>query len=476
MVNLAIFVDLDRTLIRTDLLAETIVEAVLRRPVNLLLLLRALLSGRAALKSMAARLGDVPVEHLPYNEPLLEWLRGQKAQGRRIILATAAHRTLADRIARHLGLFDAVLASDASHNNKGEAKLAEIRRFQADAPFAYAGDSEADRPLWRAAQSGVFVDAPKAAIEEAKARGAVERVFTTQGSRLAEVVRALRLYQWAKNALLLVPLLAAHLYGSAEAVVAALLGVLAFGLCASAIYIVNDLSDLAADRKHPRKRKRPFAAGTLPIEAGVLLAPLLLLAAFAVAVPFLPGAFTLVLFAYLVATTLYTFVLKRIAVLDVLTLAGLYTLRIVAGAAAIGVAPSFWLLALSLFLFTSLAFAKRYTELASLATNDGRKLAGRGYSGVDAETTFTIGTVAGLVSVLVMALFINSPDVSRHYATPEFLWGLCPALLYWVARIWTLARRGELHDDPVVFALRDRASIATGGVCALFLAVARIGI
>lgn len=476
MANHPIFVDLDHTLIRTDLLVEAMVEAVRRDPLNLVRLILALFGGRAKLKAVAAELGPLPVEHLPYNEPLLEWLRAEKARGRKIILATAAHHSQADRIARHLELFDAVLASHDGHNNKGDAKLSEIRRFQSDEPFAYAGDSDADRPLWRAAQSGIFVDAPKAAIEEARARGAVEQVFTTRQNTPKEILRAMRVHQWAKNALLFVPLLTAHLYGSLSAVVATLLGVLAFGFCASAIYIINDLSDLSADRQHPRKRRRPFAAGSLPIEIGLVLAPGLLVLAFAIAIPLLPLAFTGVLFGYLVTTTLYTFVLKRIAVLDVLTLAGLYTVRIVAGAAAVAVAPSFWLLALSLFLFTSLAFAKRYTELVTLADADGSKLAGRGYSAVDIETTFTIGTVAGLISVLVMALFINSPDVSQHYATPEFLWALCPALLYWVARVWTLARRGEMHDDPVVFALRDRPSIATGAVCALFLAAARFGI
>ena len=402
---LPLFVDLDGTLVRSNLLAESIVSIAKNDPLKLLLLPARLMRGRAALKSFAGRYGPVSVADLPYNEPLLNYLSEQKRAGRRLYLATAANRAIADRVAGHLGLFERVIASEDTVNAKGSEKLARILALQSGAPFAYAGDSAADRPLWDAASRCIFVDAPASAVASAEALGKVEKIFNTGGSVWRSVWKALRPHQWAKNALLFVPLLTAHLYTSAASVAAATLGFVIFSLCASAIYLINDLLDLQDDRTHPRKKFRPFASGALPIAAGLALSPVLLVVGFSLAWLYLPAAFTVTLAVYCATSLLYSLWLKKMSTIDVFTLAGLYTIRVIAGSAAVAAPPTFWLLAFSMFLFLSLAFVKRYVELAQSLERGLERLAGRGYAAVDLETTFTLGAVAGGLAVLVVRWF-----------------------------------------------------------------------
>jgi 4-hydroxybenzoate polyprenyltransferase len=284
---------------------------------------------------------------------------------------------------------------------------------------------------------------------------------------VAALVRAVRLHQWSKNLLVFVPLLAAHRLHEGEALARVGLAFLSFGLVASALYVVNDLVDLESDRAHPRKRLRPFASGALPARAGVVLAPVLLAAGAGVGST-LPPAFRATLAGYFVATLLYSLALKRVEVLDVLVLAGLYTLRIYAGSFAAGAPVSQWLASFSLFFFLSLALAKRATELGRTA---GR-LPGRAYVADDLVVMSVMGVVSGYLSVLVLALYVNSPDVTRLYARPAWLWGLCVLVLYWVSRVWLRAWRGSLHEDPVVFAIRDPVSWAVALAAA---AVIRLG-
>ncbi len=471
---LPLFVDLDGTLVRSNLLVESIVSIAKHDPLMLVLLPVRLLGGRAALKSFASRHGPVSVADLPYNEPLLEYLSEQKRAGRTLYLATAANRAIAERVAGHLGLFAQVIASEETINTKGSAKLSRILALQSGAPFAYAGDSAADRPLWDAASKCIFVDAPASDVASAKARGKVEKIFTSGGGTWRSAWKALRPHQWIKNALLFVPLLTAHLYTSAASVAAATLGFVIFSLCASAIYLINDMLDLQDDRTHPRKKSRPFASGALPITAGLALSPALLIAGFSLAWLYLPAAFTLTLAVYCSTSLLYSLWLKRVSTIDVFTLAGLYTIRVIAGSAAVSAPPTFWLLAFSMFLFLSLAFVKRYVELAQSLQRGLERLAGRGYAAVDLETTFTLGAVAGGLAVLVMALYLNSPEVRAQYPTPEFLWIMCPAILYWINRVWMGARRGKINEDPVLFAVKDRVSLATGAICLATIAAARL--
>ncbi len=288
---------------------------------------------------------------------------------------------------------------------------------------------------------------------------------------LSALLRLLRPHQWSKNVLLLVPLLAAHGAGGPRALTSTLLALVAFCLCASSVYIVNDIVDLEADRAHPRKRRRPLASGAVAVPAACALAPVLLGGAAVVSL-FLPLKFQLVLGSYWLITMAYSLRLKGIVLVDAICLAALYTLRVIAGAGAAGVALSFWLLIFSIFLFLSLAFVKRYAELDGLRRSSQLKAAGRGYHVEDLSVLQSFGTAAGYLSVLVLALYINSPDIESLYHRPKVIWLLCVLLLYWISRVWMKAQRGSMHDDPVVFALKDRVSLAIGLLGAITVAAA----
>lgn len=479
-----LFIDLDGTLIRTDLLLESLLLLVKQQRRCLFWLPFWLLGGKARLKREVAARVKLDVTTLPYREELVTFLQGERRAGRRLILATAADEGVAAQVAAHIGLFDQVIASDGVVNTSGAAKLRALQQACPDRAFVYAGDARVDLKVWRGATAAVVIGEKLAA--EVERVTPLERVFAS-GWRPGRVLSAMRLHQWVKNLLIVVPLFLAHEL-SAPLVLAAALAFLSFGLCASAVYLLNDMLDLEADRRHPRKRLRPFASGDLPLKVGFALTPLLLLGSVLVALA-LPPAFLGVLAGYFVVTTAYSLLFKRLAMLDVIVLALLYTVRIVAGAVAMGLELTPWLLAFSLFFFLNLAFVKRFAELHALrssaeadtranagadagintgAGNAEKTIAGRGYGVEDVEGLANLGAASGYVSVLVVALYINSPAVSELYRAPALLWLLCPLLLYWISRVWLLARRGQMHDDPVVFALRDRTSYIIG---ALALAV-----
>jgi 4-hydroxybenzoate polyprenyltransferase len=250
-----------------------------------------------------------------------------------------------------------------------------------------------------------------------------------------------------------------------------LLAVAAFCLCASSVYVTNDLLDLASDRAHHHKSQRPFASGDLSLLAGLIMAPALLGAAALIAA-MLPERFILVFATYFVLTLAYSLFLKGRVVVDALILAGLYTLRVIAGAGAVTVALSFWLLLFSVFLFLSLAFVKRFAELDALRRRERLNAAGRGYTVEDLPILQSLGTAAGYLSVLVLALYINSPDIQSLYQRPKVIWMLCVLMIYWISRVWMMAQRGQMHDDPVVFALKDRISIGVALLGALTVLVA----
>ncbi len=449
-------VDLDGTLVRGDLLAESFFSVVKRNPAAALLACVALLGGRARLKRALAARADVDIAALPYDDEVLALIAEHKAAGARVVLATATDERLANAVAAHLGVFDEVWASNGVDNLKGARKRAVIEERAAGKPYAYAGDAEADVEIFRGAPAAIAV-APAARIARWKRRGlSFARELVRDGPSLPALVAALRPHQWAKNLLLFVPLFLAHgTHGAAWT--RTLMAFVAFCLVASAAYVGNDLMDLAADRRHPKKRHRPFAAGRLPLQAGLVLVPTLLVAGAATAVA-LPVPFAVALAVYAVLTVAYSWRLKQLLIIDVVVLAGLYTLRLVAGALAADVAMSFWLSAFSLFIFSSLALAKRHTELVMWAGEKKEKAAGRGYLVEDRAQIGSLGAAAGFVAVLVLALYVNSDDVRRLYARPAVLWGVLPLLLYWINRVWVLTARGVLHDDPIVFALRDRAS------------------
>jgi 4-hydroxybenzoate polyprenyltransferase/phosphoserine phosphatase len=461
--RLPLCVDLDGTLIYSDLLFESAILMLKRNPLYLLRMLVWLLRGKAVLKAEIAARVTLNAGSLPYNTKLVEWLQLERQSGRSLWLCTATHAGLAQGVADQLGIFDGVIASDGQSNLAGAAKADRlVQRFGAGG-FDYCGNELRDVAVWRHANGAIVVGAGAAVERAAAGVTSVLGTFPSRVSRLRAALRALRPHQWAKNALIVVPLLAAHGGRNMTSLVSVLLAVVAFCACASSVYILNDLLDLEADRAHPRKRKRPFASGDLSIAAGLAMFPLLLAVGVAIAL-FLPGKFQLVFAGYYALTCAYSFGLKGRAIVDAIALAGLYTIRVIAGAAAANVPLSFWLLLFSGFLFLSLAFVKRYAELDALRRRQMLRAAGRGYHVEDLAVLQSLGTAAGYLSVLVLALYINSPEVTALYARPKLIWLLCVLVLYWVSRVWMKAQRGEMHDDPVVFALKDRPSLAVGAL------------
>ncbi|MCP3871009.1 MAG: UbiA family prenyltransferase [Gammaproteobacteria bacterium] len=465
-------VDLDGTLLRTDMLIESVFGLLRQTPLNLFLLVFWLFGGKAHFKQQIAERVEVDMTLLPFNGPLLEFLHEQKAQGRHLILATASNIKYASQVADHLELFDRVMASDAETNLSGRTKCRQLVDAYGNKGFDYVANAGIDLKIWAHARRAILVDTSPGVRRKAGNMTEVERVFDDRNSGLALYLKAIRLHQWLKNLLILVPLGMAHQILQPQLLLQATLAFFAFGLCASSVYLLNDLLDLPADRQHRTKRYRPLAAGTLPIMHGLLMIPTLLILAFAITLC-LPIEFLGVMLLYYGVTLAYSLYLKQSPLTDVLTLAGLYTLRIMAGAAAVSTAPSHWILAFSMFLFFSLALLKRYSELLGLVKEQPwGNAATRGYRTVDLEGLAQSGIASGYLSVLVLALYINSDQVRALYTHPEFIWLLCPLLLYWIGRVWFLARRNEMHEDPVIFATQDKRSLLIASIGILILWVA----
>jgi len=468
-----LYIDIDGTLLRTDLLYEAAWEYVKFAPWRAIRLLAVLLfHGRAALKSYLARKVRIDPAKLPYERALIEYLTIQREIGRPIVLITASHWRYARQIARHVGLASASHGSSNRLNLKGAAKLVKIQHLSAGRPFVYAGDAPADRTIWNASQKAIFVNAPRGDVDKAKRSGHAELVIDSRPSAWRSFARGMRVHQWAKNALLLVPLLTSHSYTDGHRVALALLAFLTFGLCASGHYFLNDLLDLASDRVHATKHRRPLASGDLALPYGIAGAIILPAIAFAVSIAALPLPFTIAMVGYFALTNLYSFYLKRVSTADVVTLALLYTVRVVAGAAAISVVLSSWLLAFSVFMFVSLAYLKRYIEVSALVR--GSKAAGRGYSQDDAETMFVLGIANSTAATVVFAFYISSNEVKSLYHEPDLLWMLCLLMLYWSNRIWIGTKRGKINEDPVVFAVKDKVSRLVGLAAVAVVIAARI--
>lgn len=467
-------VDLDGTLIKTDVLWESMVLLLKERPLYLLVLPFWLLRGRAHMKQRIASLTDLNPATLPYHQPFLEYLRTEKRKGRRIILATAADRRLAEGVSRHLGLFSEVVASDGQTNMRGKNKGHALSERFGKKQFDYAGNSTVDLPVWEMSRNAIVVNANDRLAEKARERTEVSHVFNQPGSFLRALARSMRPHQWVKNLIIFVPLLTSHKFNESKRVGDALLAFIAFSLCASGVYMLNDLLDLDSDRHHATKKMRPFASGELPLPVGLVMAPLLLGLSVGIAL-FLSWKFVAVLAGYFLITTSYSWRLKQVALLDVFFLAGLYTIRLIAGHEASVIEYSFWLLAFSMFIFLSLALVKRFTELKLLRLQNKPNSRGRGYAADDLELVAMLGIASGFMSVLVMALYVNSPEVHELYKHQKLLLMVCPLLLYWISRVWLLAHRGRMHEDPIVFALKDGVSYLVGALtlCVLWLATGR---
>jgi 4-hydroxybenzoate polyprenyltransferase len=466
-------VDLDGTLIKTDLLWESLLLLLKQQPLLGLRVPFWLLKGRAYLKGEIARRVTVDVAALPYNEAVVEYLRKERQKGRELVLATASHVDLAGQVGAHLGLFGRVLATDQI-NLKGSAKLKALQERFGTRGYDYIGNSGADLPVWSHANQAFVVSNSLSLVRQAEKVSSVEHVFKSEGSLLRAFVKAMRVHQWAKNILLFVPLIASHQILSGQGLLAALIAFVSFSLCASGVYIVNDCLDLEADRHHPTKKRRPFASGDLSIPTGLVLSVGCLAASFALAV-LLPLAYFFVLALYFVLTSSYSLYLKRFVLVDVIVLAQLYTVRVYAGGAATGIVPSHWLLTFSLFMFLSLALMKRFTEIKFKLVKQDEDIGirGRGYRTTDAEHIASIGSSSGLIGVLVLALYISGKEVLELYSRPEVLWVVCPVMLYWITRAWMLTYRNNMDDDPVVFAMRDSKSYIVAALIGLILILAK---
>lgn len=457
----ALCVDLDGTLVKNDTLVDALLVMVRSHSHALVQVPGWMARGKATLKREVTERVQLDVTHLPYNKPLLAYLEQQRGLGRELYLATGADARLADRVAQHLGIFTGVLASDGHINLTGHNKLASFEQHFGDKGYDYVGNARPDVPLLMHART------PMVANPDGALRSAIRRrqfvpaqQFLDQAPPLKAVQRAFRLHQWAKNLLIFVPLLLGHVLRTST-VTRACVAFLCFSLCASATYIVNDLLDIEADRRHPRKRRRPFAAGDLQASTGVLLSGGLLVVAFFGAA-MLSGWFVGWLCLYLLMTLSYSLYFKRLVLVDVVLLSGLYTLRLLAGAAATAVPISAWLAAFSVFLFLSLAIVKRFAELQNLRAAGQTPSNGRGYLISDGEQMRSFGTAAGFAAVLVFFLYISGRDVTALYAHPQRMWLITPLLILWIMRVWLLASRGELDEDPVIFAVTDRMSLLIG--------------
>lgn len=453
----ALAVDLDETLVKTDLLVESILALVRRKPWCIFSLLVWRLKGKAYLKQQVARRVSLDVTVLPYRKELLDYLRTQRGQGRTLVLATAGDIQIAEHVAIYLNLFDRVLASDGTTNLLGESKRNRLVAEFGEKGFDYAGNDRRDLKVWASARKAIVVNPARLMIPGIARVAQVDRVFEDHRSRWGALFEALRLQQWLKNLLVFVPLLAAHRIGEVNLLWKLILAFPVFGCFASSGYLINDLLDLTADRHHPAKRSRPFASGNLPIAYGLRTIPALIVLGCLLG-NLVSRLFLEVALIYLALSLTYSFYVKKIAVLDVIFLAGLYTVRIIAGSAATAVWPSHWLLAFSTFLFFSLALVKRYGELVIMRRIEGDRARARGYEFGDAELLAAMGISAGYLAVLVLALYINSSTARVLYGEHEVMWFLCPLLLYWISHMWLIAHRGRMPDDPLVFTIHDRTS------------------
>jgi len=468
--------DLDGTLLKTDVFVESLLRLLTKEPWRLPQVALWLTRGIGFCKGRVAELTLDSWTTWPVREDVEGTIEADRRSGRPIVLATAAHERVAHSVAERLGPFDAILATTDAVNLKGREKSAAIVAWLESTGckgFSYAGDSSADLAVWRVADEIVMVR-PTADLERsARSFGRPVTIIGGRSGGFRAAVRAMRPHQWAKNLLLFVPALLAHKVDAAT-LARVFAAFVSFSACASAIYVVNDLADLQSDRDHPKKRGRPFARGDLTIATGAKMFVTLACVSVAIAWAWLPGMFLVALAGYAAANLCYSTWVKRKPIVDVMMLAGMYAARIEAGGIAAGASLSHWLLAFSIFFFTSLAFVKRCTELRRLEAEGRGSAGGRGYLVSDLPLLESLGTASGYVSILVLALYMNSAEMRSLYGDSRLLWFVCLLVMYWLTRIWLLARRGAIDEDPVLYAVRDPASLLIGGACVVLVAVATL--
>lgn len=452
--DLPLYVDLDGSLIRSDSLVESIFQLIVKKPLTAFLLPFWLFLGKAKFKEKISFFVGLDPSHLPFNKSLLDYLKQQREQGRKLVLATAANEKIAQSIVDHLEIFDGFIASDHQNNLSGIKKLEKIQELDKD--FAYVGNGSVDLAIWEKAKEGIVVNAPDGVLEKAKEICNIVEVFDDRKNLIELIIKQMRMHQWSKNILVFLPLmLTPHLY-SLPTLGKAFLAFFGFSFMASSVYVLNDLMDLDADRLHPTKKNRPIASGHLSLIIALVLYAILLFSS--IILSFLVSwKYLVMVFGYCVLTTFYSIRLKKIVMIDITVLAFLYTWRIFCGGIATDIKLSFWLLSFSLFFFTSLAFAKRSAELYFSASHD-RAVSRRDYSEEDLPIVNMLGVAFGICSIVVFSLYLNSSHSMNLYKNIEYLWGGSLLLTFWLGRVWILTARGEMDQDPVAFAVKDGIS------------------
>lgn len=472
--HLPLILDLDGTLLRTDTLVEAIVERLFSAPLQLFAALFSLLGGRAALKARLAEISRLDVEALPVREDLLAYAREQRDAGRPVYLVTAADQSFADAVAARFGVFTRAIGSDGKRNLKSKHKQAFLRETLPEG-YVYAGDSSADLAVWKDADGIILAGASSSVKASAEKLGKpIEARFDNDKGSFKVWRKALRLHQWSKNLLVFAPLILAGLFTDTNAIIAAIIAFFGLSLAASGTYLLNDLADLSSDRRHRTKHSRPFASGRAGLGLGLVLAPALILAGLVLAIVGGSWAGGLTVLAYLAVTLAYSFGLKRLALVDVILLATLFTLRLGLGAAVINADLSVWLFSFSMFFFFSLSMAKRHVEIAAGAP--GETIRGRGYNTDDAPFSLALGVASAMAAIMILCLYIiEGAFPTGMYRAPELLLAMPVLIAGWTMRIWLLAHRGVLDDDPVSFAVRDKVSIVMGGILVVIFAAAHFG-
>lgn len=453
-------IDLDGTLIKTDLLVESALGLLKENIFNIFLMFSWLCVSKSFLKSKLAERVVIDEATLPYSQEVIKLINDSKNKGRKIVLATASHEIYAHKIATFLGLFDKVFASCEIKNLSSKSKRDKLIAEFGYKCFDYVGNSTDDLVVWESARFSYIVNPEFGVVKKANKIGNVKSVYLSQNNKIKIWIKALRLHQWVKNLLIFIPLLAAHQVDNIQLLFQGVVAFILFGVCASSVYLLNDILDVADDRHHATKKNRAFASGSISLKTGFLVSSFLLVVAFLLAAVLLPSEFSIVLGIYYILTLLYSFHLKSVMAADVIVLASLYTLRIIAGGFAFSINLTFWMLAFSMFIFLSLALVKRYAELYEVK-REGKigRTRGRGYISEDLGMLSSLGASSGYLSVLVLVLYIQDSSTISLYAQPKFIWLACPLLLFWISRVWMLTHRGQMNDDPVVFALKDRVSI-----------------
>jgi 4-hydroxybenzoate polyprenyltransferase len=469
--SIPLVTDLDGSLIKIDSIFESTILCIKSNIFNIFLIPFLILKGKNHFKNFVTDHSALDPSLFPYNPEVINLLKENKAKGRRIVLSTATTENIAKSVSEHLNIFDKVIFSSRDHNNRANNKAQKLEELYGLKGYDYIGDSIADLPIFESCRKYYLINAPISLKNKAYKLNQNLIIINSDEKQnsFANIVKELRIYQWIKNILIFLPFLLAHDLQNFNSIFNNIIGFVSFSFIASFVYIINDLMDLDSDRKHDKKKNRPLASGNLnPILAfNVSLA--LFIIGWVLSLCFLPEKFSLLLLIYFLLTTLYSFYLKKIILIDIIVLSLLYTIRLIAGGITSNVEISKWLIAFSVFLFLSLAVIKRYQELYSLRNSKISKTEGRGYQTNDLSFLLSLGITSGYLSTLVFMLYIFSPEITRLYSKPELLLPVGLVLLLWISRMWLLTFRGEMHNDPIVFTAKDKLSYLMGLLMIVFL-------